>query len=71
MSKDIRFSVELSFSDKVTTAEEIKEIRDKILSALVREVDAGMGLAPEDAEVYTQHIRVTPQYLNETAIYSF
>lgn len=71
MSKNITFRVELTFSGEVVSDEQIKEIRDNVLQALVHQVDTGMGIAPEDADLITDHIRVTPQYLNETAIHSF
>lgn len=70
MSKDLTFRVELSFSGKVVSDEEVMEIAQKIANSLEHEVNTG-GLAPEDSDVYTEHIRVTPQYLDKTIIVSF
>jgi hypothetical protein len=70
MSKDLTFRVELTFSGKIVSDDEVMEIAQKIANSLEHEVNTG-GLAPEDSDIFTEHIRVTPQYVNKTIIVSF
>ena len=55
MSKLI-FTLEIEFQDKVVTDEEIDEVGQSVLNALVHEVNNGMGLAPEQSETFTTQI---------------
>lgn len=70
MQKRLNFIVEIEFEGDVVTDEEILEVRNNVLKGLVSWAD-GEGLAPAESDTFTKHIRVTPQYLNETAIHSF
>lgn len=71
MSKDLVFRVEITFADKVVSDDEVNEVAQNIMRALESEVNSGIGLAPENSDTYTQHIRITPQYVNKTLITSF
>ena len=62
--KTLKFEVELEFTEDVTTRERSK-IVDRVLHALVGEIDHGSGLAPDDA--WTKRIKVK----SETARTSF
>jgi hypothetical protein len=70
MSKDLTFRVEVSFSGKVYTDDEINEVANKIANALKREVEEN-ELAPENSDIVTEHIRVTENYSNESIVISF
>ncbi len=68
MSRNQTFRVEIEFNGKVQTDEEIMEIAQNIANAIISDVNHGAGIAPHDGDNYTEIIRVTPQYLNETII---
>ena len=59
MSKKITFTVEVEFEDNVTKDNDINDVADSILIALVSEVNNGGGLAPVDSETFTKAITVT------------
>jgi len=67
MSKDLTFRVELTFSEKVTSDDDIMEIAQNIADALKSHANTA-GLAPEGGDSFTEIIRVTPNYLNKTII---
>jgi uncharacterized protein YggL (DUF469 family) len=56
--KKALFKLELKFSNKVSSDEELKEIAKKVVDALVHECNAGNGLAPEGSDGYTEKITV-------------
>jgi len=57
MKDTISFTVELDFSDEVKE-EQVQEIANHILDALVRQVDHAEGIAPYWGTYVTEHIRV-------------
>lgn len=67
MSKTQTFSVTLTFSDKITSDEDIKIITDNIAKGL-QDVANHLGLAPDESDFYTTKIEVTPQFLPEAKI---
>ena len=62
MSKTHTFLVTLTFSDKITSDEDIKTITNNIAGGL-QDVADHQGLAPDDAEFYTTKVEVTPPFL--------
>lgn len=63
MSKYVQFTVELEFSDKIVSDNEILEIAQNVANALENEANT-KGLAPEQGDAFTVAVRVTPQYIN-------
>ena len=59
------FTVTLTFSEKVTDDEAIKEMAYKIADTLRNECDSGNGLAPELSDSFTEKIEVTNDSLPE------
>lgn len=64
MSKTQTFTVTLTFSEKVTSDEDVAIITHNIALGL-QDVADHQGLSPDDAEYYTTKIEVTPQFLPE------
>lgn len=69
--KRLTFSVSLTFSESVETDAEILEVMKKLKSALVHEVDAGMGLAPDDSDLFTTKIEIAEPYSQTRDEYNF
>jgi hypothetical protein len=66
--KNLTFRVELSFADDISQDDELlRQVANNIAESL-RHTAQTAGLLPEDSDTYTDIIRVTPQYLNETTI---
>lgn len=61
------FTVKLTFSEKMTSDEDIKEIAQNIADAIKHAADTS-GIAPEEADGYTTEIEVTPQFLPEAKV---
>ena len=62
--KNVTFTLELGFSDKVSS-DQLQEIARKVVDALKHECDAGNGLAPEESNAFTTNIKVsheTPKF---------
>jgi len=67
--KTLTFTVNIEFTGKVTSDEEIKEVANNVLRAIVGEANDGMGIAPElNEDALTSVITVTPQFLPEGEI---
>ena len=69
--KKLTFTVSVEFADKVTSDNEINEVADNVLKALVNEVN-GNGLAPEESETFTTKVNVSNQvtgYDTETSLF--
>lgn len=58
--KKISFNVELTFSDSIYSDKEYNEITQKLMDALIREVNSGQGLSPEESDAFTEEISVKP-----------
>ena len=67
MNKTLRFSVELTFADKITDDDQILEIAQNIADAIKHSAHSSV-IAPESSDTYTEIIRVTPQWINKTII---
>ena len=65
--KKMSFTVNVSFSEKINSDEEIKEIAQGIAEAIQSHVDTA-GLAPEMSDAFTTEIEVIPQDLPEAKI---
>jgi len=65
MSKNLRFIVTLSFSEKITDDNEIMEVAKNIADAIKVQAD-GYGISPEDSDGFITKIEVKPQFLEET-----
>ena len=65
----LRFTVEVEFESKVTDDNEINDVADSILTALVSEVNHGNGLAPVNSETFTTVINVSKQVVNPIDAY--
>lgn len=61
------FTVKLTFSEKMTSDEDIKEIAQNIAESL-KHTSHTAGLAPDGADGYTTEIEVTPQFLPEASV---
>jgi len=55
--REITFEVTLRFSSKVTADEEILEVQQNILDAIVRQAESAI-LAPLDSDAFTTNIKV-------------
>ena len=55
----IKINLELTFADKTISKNDIAEIVTKVVAALAHEVNCGNGLAPENADTYTEKIVAT------------
>ncbi len=65
--KRIPFTVNITFSEKIQSDEEIAEITKNIAEAIRSHVDT-VGLAPDDIEGITTKIEVMPQHLPEATV---
>ncbi len=61
------FTVTLTFSNKITSDDDIKEITRNIADALKHSADT-YGLAPESADGFTTVIEVTPEFLPKAKV---
>jgi len=61
------FTVTLTFSEKMASDEDIKEIARNIADSLSHTAHTA-GLAPDGADGYTTVIEVTPQFLPEAKV---
>ncbi len=55
----IYLSLVITFRGEDVQDADHKEIAQNVLNALVREINNGGGIAPEDAEYLTERIKVT------------
>jgi len=70
--KTIELRVNLKFTDKVKSDEELQEVVDKVLASLVHTVNTSAdGLAPEASETYTVTIDVTEKFSGSSAKHNF
>ena len=69
--KEHNFNLKIEFESKIYSDEEIKEIMGKIINALVHEVEAGNGLAPEEADTFTTKVTVKSDVIQEESTYNF
>jgi hypothetical protein len=60
----IYLSLVITFRGEDVQTEDQKQIAQNVLNALVREINNGGGLAPEDAEYLTESIKVTNATVN-------
>lgn len=65
--KQIPFTVNITFSEKIQSDEEIAEITKNIAEAIRSHVETA-GLAPEDSDAFTEKIEVMPQHLPEATV---
>ena len=65
MSRKLTFSVTIEFTDKISSDDDVMEIRDNILRAIVDEADRGLGIAPDGSDTCTKVVTVKPQFLDE------
>jgi len=65
MSRKLTFSVTIEFTDKISSDDDVMEIRDNILRAIVDEADRGLGIAPDGSDTSTKVVTVKPQFLDE------
>jgi len=70
MSKHVKLEVNLVFSEKINTDEDIQEIVTNVLNGLVREVN-GIGLSPENSDVFTMRIEVNEPFSGANDKYCF
>lgn len=68
MSKSLNFNVTLTFESAINDDNDIIEIAKNIARAIENEVNNGHGITTDFSDTYTESIRVTPQFLNETII---
>lgn len=61
------FTVTLTFSEKVSSDDDIKKIAENIANSLEHTADTA-GISPDDADYYTTKIEVTPQFLPEAKV---
>lgn len=61
------FTVTLTFSEKVSSDDDIKKIAENIANSLEHTADIA-GISPDDADYYTTKIEVTPQFLPEAKV---
>ena len=67
MSKNLSFTVELSFESNIDQDEDVMQVAENIARAIKAETN-GLGISPQNGDTYLEIIRVTPQYLNKTII---
>jgi hypothetical protein len=67
MSKHVKLEVNLVFSEKINTDEDIQEIVTNVLNGLVREVDG----IPENSDVFTMRIEVNEPFSGANDKYCF
>jgi len=66
--KTLTFSVSVTFNDKVTDDNEIAEVGNNILNALVREA-RNYGISPEDSDTCANTIKVSiDEWQNEEKV---
>lgn len=57
MSKNLTFTIDLEFSDKITSDKDIEEIAQNIERAIRNDMD-GVGISPQNGDAYTTDIIV-------------
>lgn len=65
--KTIAFTVHLTFSGKISSDEEIKEIANNIAEALKREASE-YGISPESSDEYVKEIEVSQSGISLTNV---
>ena len=68
MSNKLAFSVTLTFSDKITSDEDVMAITNNIVRAIESEVNHGAGISPDESDYYTTQIQVKPIGFDEAII---
>ena len=61
------FTVTLTFSDKITSDEDVATITQNILNSLVHTANTS-GISPDEGDSYTTRIEVEPQFLLEAKV---
>ena len=61
MSKTIKFEVNVKFSDKITSDDDVKEIAENILQGLMKQVDE-IGLSPENSDTFVEYLEVNEPF---------
>ena len=61
MKNTLIFTVAVSFEDKITDDNEIKEVAENIARAIERETN-GIGIAPENSETFTREVEVSNSF---------
>jgi len=56
--KSLTFEVTLTFCEKIESDDEILEVGNNILNALVGEISHGNGIAPQSSDNYTEEIQI-------------
>ena len=69
--KEHNFNLKIEFESKIYSDEEIKEIMNKIIYALVHEVEVGGGLAPDESDTFTTKLTVKSDVIQEESTYNF
>jgi hypothetical protein len=69
--KTLTLSVKIQFSESIEKDKDIQEVMEKVISALVHEVNNGMGLAPDDSEAFTKIIKISEPYSQTSTTHDF
>lgn len=71
MSKRQTFVIDITFSDSITTDEDIQEISDNLERAIIAEVNGGEGIAPLNSDSITESVEISQQgiILSSTKVY--
>jgi len=64
MNTKLKFTVEIEFSDKIVSDDDIAEIVENITTGLVEQANS-IGLAPIDSDAFTCAIRVSDNHGTE------
>ena len=65
--KKLTFTVSLTFSGELNTAEDVQHVAQTIAESLKYMADTG-GIAPEDSGEYTEEICVESKFLKEPIV---
>jgi len=64
MSKTVRLTVELKFADKIYSDDDMAEIVQNTMFALIEQANS-VGLAPTNSDTFTTSIRVSDNHGTE------
>lgn len=66
--RTLPFLINITFSEKITSDDDIKEIAENIKNAIVHEINNGNGIAPFNSVAHTTEIEISQSGLILTNI---
>ena len=61
MSKNLKLEINIRFSDKITSDDDMQEIVENVLEGMMKQIDE-KGISPENSDTYVERLEVNEPY---------